>query len=508
MIIHAPRAPGAVRRRVLSLAAALTGTVALTAAQLPAPPPAPAGAGDRLFPHLGNPGYDVLGYHLDLGYGGDNTRPLTGRTSLVARAEATLERFNLDFAGGRVRSVTVDGAPAAFATAGEDLVIDPAEPPAGGTTFRVTVEHTSPTEGAGTAWIRTSEGDGGLVTAAQPDAAHRVFPANDHPSDKALFSFRISAPQGVTAVANGVPAGRTPGPAPGQVTWSYRTLHPMAPELVQIALGDLDVVHRDTAAPVALRDVVPSADREALEPWLSRTPGHLRWLEERLGGYPFGNYGVLVADAVFPFALETQTLSLFPRFLFLAGQGRVADWQREEIMVHELAHQWFGNSVTPAEWSDLWLSESHATWYEWTWAAEHGGPALEERVRAAYEHSDRWRAEAGPVAAPHGPDGEEPPDIFHPVVYDGGAVVLYALRERIGAAAFERLQRQWVARHRDGTAGTADFIALAGQVSGQELDGFLTAWLYGERTPAMPGHPGWRPAPRGSGGGSGGGETA
>ncbi|WP_165985053.1 M1 family metallopeptidase [Streptomyces sp. YIM 98790] len=502
MITSVPRSSR--RRRALAAAAAVAAAVTLTAARLPAP--AAAGVGDRLFPHLGNPGYDVLSYHLELAYDGDPARPLAGRTTLVARAETALPRFNLDFSAGQVRSVTVDGAAAGFATAEEDLVIDPAVPPAAGRTFQVTVEHTSPTGAEHTAWIRTADG---LVTAAQPDAAHRVFPANDHPSDKALFSFRISVPEGVTAVANGIPVGRVPGPGShsgpgdaGTVTWSYRTRHAMAPELVQIALGDLAVVHRDAASPVALRDVVPRADREALEPWLARTPGHLRWLEERLGDYPFSHYGVLVADAVFPFALETQTLSLFPRFLFLAGQGRVPDWQREEVMVHELAHQWFGNSVTPAEWSDLWLNESHATWYEWTWAAENGGPALEERVRAAYERSDVWRAQAGPVAAPHGPEGEGHPEIFHPVVYDGGAVALYALRQRIGAAAFERLQRLWVARHRDGNATTADFVALAEQVSGRELSGFLTDWLYGERTPAMPGHPGWRPVP------PGGGETA
>jgi len=160
--------------------------------------------------------------------------------------------------------------------------------------------------------------------------------------------------------------------------------------------------------------------------------------------------------------------------------------------MHELAHQWFGDSVTPRTWDDLWLNEGHATWYEWLYGAERHGPPLESRVRAAYRQSDAWRKRFGPPARllPAKPGNKI--DIFRPSVYDGSAVVLYALRQKIGPADFAELEREWVALHRDGNASTADFTALASRVSGQDLTGFLKSWLYGAKTPRMPGHPGWR----------------
>lgn len=95
----------------------------------------------------------------------------------------------------------------------------------------------------------------------------------------------------------------------------------MATELAQVGIGDLAVVRREGPGGLPLRDVVPTADREALEPWLDRTPGHLAWLQDRLGPYPFETYGLLVADAETGFALETQTLSLFEKNVFTHGEA-------------------------------------------------------------------------------------------------------------------------------------------------------------------------------------------
>jgi aminopeptidase N len=166
-------------------------------------------------------------------------------------------------------------------------------------------------------------------------------------------------------------------------------------------------------------------------------------------------------------------------------------------MVHELAHQWFGDDVMPARWSDVWLNEGHATWYEWEYAAEHGdadfylGATFTERMRAAYEEGDDLRATFGPVAAPrHGADDIS--GLFSGNVYEGGALVLYALRQEVGDAVFRRIEREWPRRFGGGPASTADFIRLASAVAHRDLAPFLTAWLYGSTTPPMPGHPDWR----------------
>ncbi|MEU0334653.1 M1 family metallopeptidase [Streptomyces sp. NPDC006193] len=481
-----PRPPRGPRRREAALLASAL-SVCLLAAAAPAEP---LGVGDRLYPYLGNPGYDVASYDISLTYPGTNDKPLEAVTAIDARTTADLDRLNLDFAHGTVWSVEVDGRPADFTGAGEDLVVTPAAPLSRGERTRIVVRHTSdpvPGKGQDGGWVRTADG---LAMANQADAAHLVFPCNDHPSDKAMFTFRITAPNGHTAVANGTRAaadrtGRT-------TTWTYRTEHPMATELAQVSIGRSTVVRRTGPHGLPLRDVVPTADRKALEPWLAKTPGQIAWLESKVGRYPFETYGVLMAQASTGFELETQTLSLFEKGLF-TGSAYPA-WYVESVMVHELSHQWFGDSVTPRAWSDVWLNEGHATWYEELYAEEKADRPMEDRMKAAYGASDRWRADGGPPARPKPPAPGQKIGIFRANVYDGAALVLYALRQEIGRPAFERLERLWLQEHRDATATTADFVRLASAVAGRDLGGFLGDWLYGERTPPMPGHPDWKPA--------------
>ncbi|MFF9404588.1 M1 family metallopeptidase [Streptomyces anandii] len=479
-----PRVPRRIRAALLGSAVA----VCLVAASAP---PAPLGIGDRLFPYLGNPGYDVSSYDLDFTYSGDNGKPLQAVTTIDARTTRDLDRVNLDFAHGTVDSVEVDGLPAAFAEAGEDLVITPTTPLPGHSWMRITVHHTSdpvPAKGRDGGWVRTADG---LAMANQADVAHLVFPCNDHPSDKAMFTIRVTAPDGYTAVANGLPAGAHRD-ARG-TTWTYRTRHPMATELAQVSIGRSAVVHRDGPHGLPVRDVVPAQDRDKLEPWLAKTPDQIAWMESKVGPYPFETYGVLMASAATGFELETQTLSLFEKGLFT--DPAYPKWYVESVMVHELSHQWFGDSVSPRVWSDLWLNEGHATWYEALYAEEKAGKPMEARMKAAYGASDRWRASGGPPALPAPPKPGQKIGIFRANVYDGAALVLYALRQEIGRPAFERLERAWVRAHRDGTATTADFEQLASHTAGRDLSGFFKAWLYGEKTPPMPGHPDWKPTP-------------
>ena len=199
-------------------------------------------------------------------------------------------------------------------------------------------------------------------------------------------------------------------------------------------------------------------------------------------------------DAAIGASLETQTLSIYDRQTFQSASA--ADWA--PTMVHETAHQWFGDSVSPREWSDVWLNEGHATWYEFNYAAEHGelkkhtgvkSGKLDDLMRSYYGLGDFYRAKLGPVAKPRGGSFRQ---LFSAQQYYGGALTLYALREKVGDATFEKLERAWVSRYEGTSPSTASFIALASKVAGKNLGPFLRDWLYGTKTPAMPHHPDWK----------------
>jgi aminopeptidase N len=484
-------------RRLLPALLVLALIAAAPAAAAPPSPGAP-GLGDRLFPLLGNGGYEVHHYDLDLSY--ETSAPsqsVDGTVTIVARSTQALSRFNLDFGGESLGSVAVNGRTATWTREGDELVITPQRPLAQGRKFVVKVKDfvAVPTEPSddptSTALFITPHG---TATAAQPDLAHFIFPSNDHPSDKASYTVRFDVPSDIVAVANGVPIGRREHD--GRTTWSYVQRQPMATELIQLAVGGYDLLWAGRHRGIPIRNVIAPTLRDVGDPAVALTPQHLDWMMSRVGRYPFDIYGSLIVDVELGFALETQTISLYDKVWFTQfGQGV---W--DPTMVHELSHEWFGNSVSPEQWSDLWLNEGHASWYEFVYAEEMGFleedtenypdetgyPTLEQLMRAVYAHGDQWRADDGPVAEPSSPES-----LFAFQRYHGGALVLYALREEIGTRAFERLEREWVRRYRDESVGTDDFIALASRVAHRDLSGFLRAWLYDTTTPPMPNHPDW-----------------
>jgi aminopeptidase N len=493
-------------RHPVTLPAVVLTSLALLAAPAAAAGPSPgaAGLGDRLNPGIGNGGYDVIHYDLGLRYAtSDPAQSIDGNETILARATQSLSRFNLDFAGDGLAAVYVNGRSARFTRDGEELVITPRDAIRKGARFLVTITHfrATPTEPGddptSEAFFITPDGSG---TAPQPYYAHLVYPSNDHPRDKATFTFRFDVPAGRDPVANGVELARwTRG---GRTHSIYLMRQPMATELTQIAVGDWDFTPTEVHRGVPIRDVVAPSLTELMEPILALEPAQLDYMVDRVGRYPFDIFGSFVPDTDLGFALETQTISLIDQSWFTEfGQGV---W--DPTMVHELSHMWFGDSVSPYEWSDLWLNEGHASWYEFLYAEEHGfleedtefypdeqGYAtMEELMRAVYAHGNQWRHDFGPVARPSHGDFD---NLFSFNVYHGGALVLYALRQKIGNAAFSRLEREWVSRYRDDVASTDDFIDLASRVSGRNLRPFLRAWLYGETIPPMPGHPDWTADP-------------
>ncbi|NUT31185.1 MAG: M1 family peptidase, partial [Streptomyces sp.] len=320
------------------------------------------------------------------------------------------------------------------------------------------------------------------------------FPCNDHPSDKADFTFRITVPGGLRGVATGLLEG-TESLSDGRTAYTYRSREPMATELAQITVGDYVIKDRQGPHGLPLRDVVPVARAEALEPALALTPNLVEWLEARLGAYPFETYGLLPCNSdasnAFDFTgLESQTLTIYKPNYLLQAEPKIGSH-----MMHELVHSYFGNSVSPATWADLWINEGHADFYGLLYRYERGWPdslgltTMEARMKNTYAQGDQWRRDSGPVAAPNAAN------LFDGQRYLGGVLVLYALRNLVGESAFNALERTFLDRYRNSSASTADYIAVASEVSGQDLSGFLRDWLYGTKTPRMPGHPDWTVTP-------------
>jgi aminopeptidase N len=329
---------------------------------------------------------------------------------------------------------------------------------------------------------------------------HSVYPSNDHPRDKASFSFHIDAPTGETVVANGVLTSKK---SEGQRTfWTYEQRQPMATELTQLAAGSFRVAKGGSVHGVAVRDVVPTRFGAEFDKVIPLEKEQLAWMEQAVGKYPFDAYGSLLAEVNINAALETQTLSLIDSPLVTKYPEGV--WS--PILLHELAHQWFGDSVAPSNWSDVWLNEGHASYYEHVYAAEKGflkddagADDFEGLMKSRYALGDQWRAQYGAVAQPTITDVGS---LFNDNVYDGGALVLYALKQKVGPAVFAKIERSWTDKYAGRAGSTADFITLASRISGSDVSTFLHAWLYDLTTPAMPGHPDWTVNPASSGGGA------
>ncbi|HEX6262432.1 MAG TPA: M1 family metallopeptidase [Actinomycetota bacterium] len=459
------------------------------------------GAGDAYFPFSGNGGYDVGHYDLTLTYTPPEPAPapivgqLDGMATIDIVATQDLDRFNLDLRGLDVHAVTVNGKPAAEvlppAPGAEvegaaywqvqddaariwELTIQPRPKLKEGQAARVVISYGGETgrprdiEGVLYGWVTTRDG---AMVVGEPEGTMTWYPVSDHPTDKATYSFEITVPEEKVAVANGLPA-RDPVTDDGWTTWYWDAPDAQASYLTTASVGDYELRFSEAADGLPIIDAVDdnltAGNLVTSNASLALQPAMIAFFEETFLTYPFNSYGSIVDDDSVGYALETQTRPVYSR---VAREGTVA---------HELAHQWFGNAVSPQRWQDIWLNEGWATYGEWLWSEHAGRDTAQESfedVMSIPAGSSFWNH----VVADPGPFG-----LFHPANYDRGAATLHALRLEVGDEAFFDAAREWLTRHDDGTGTTEDFQAIHEEVSGQDLDGFFDTWL---RTPSKPPFP-------------------
>ncbi|MFD3698528.1 M1 family metallopeptidase [Streptomyces sp. NPDC058646] len=462
------------RLPVTAAAALLALTAACTGGTVQGRPGA-SGLRDPYFPKAGNGGYQVEHYALDLGYDPAGGR-LHGTAVITARAEQGLSSFNLDLSGLRVEGVKVQGAGARFNRTGNELTVRPAEELKKGEVFRTEIAYggkpkaLADPDGSEEGWITTGDG---AVGVGEPVGSMTWFPGNHHPSDKATYDITLTVPHGYQAVSNGELRSRT-DTGDGRTAFAWHSPEPMASYLATAAVGRYEVTTGRTASGVALYTAVEPEEADRSAGPLARLPEMVEWGSGRFGPYPFGTAGAIVLPAgTLAYALETQTKPVY------SGAP-----DSEELVLHELAHQWFGNSVSPESWKDMWLNEGFATYAEWLWAEDQGEHTAQERFDAFLEGdtSVDGRAaadwDAFPPAAPPGPE-----DISGSPVYYRGAMVLHRIRQEVGDEKFFDLLRGWAVDHRHGNAGTAGFTAYAERRTGHDLKKVWDVWLYGKARP-------------------------
>ncbi|MDH2428791.1 M1 family metallopeptidase [Sphaerisporangium sp. TRM90804] len=431
--------------------------------------PGAAGIGDPDFPEDGNGGYDVGHYALKLAYD-PPTKNLSGTASVRATATQGLSRFDLDLHGYTVHRVSVDDKPASFTRRGDELVVSPASPIAKGAAFKVAVEYAgrpdpvreSPNLGT-YGFIPTA--DGAFVT-SEPNGSKTWFPCNDHPADKATFDFDVTVPAGTTVIANGEMRA-APATSGGTTTFAWRESNPMATYLATITMGRFDVRTGKTRGGIPMYAATDPAFRRKLDFLYDTSARTTDYWATVFGPYPFKSTGGVIDDFSSGYALENQTKPMYGGFEPDAN-----------IIAHEIAHQWFGNSVSITRWKDLWLNEGFATYAEWLWTEHDKGVPAQKTFEDMY-------------AVARAPLWEYPPgvarrqDLFNVSVYTRGAMTLHVLRRRIGDEAFFRLLRTWTDRHKYGNATTGQFIELAEKVSGKPLGDLFDAWLFKARRPTI-----------------------
>ncbi|NUP97330.1 MAG: M1 family metallopeptidase [Planctomycetaceae bacterium] len=429
----------------------------------------PAGVGDAYYPGYGNAGIDVLSYELDLTIE-PSANALKGVAAIRMRATSDLSLFHLDLVGLDVDAIEVGGEAATFDRDGRELRITPARAIAADSEVDVLVRYHGepevvpdpavPVEGVGWFW----NGDA-IWVMSEPGGSAGFFPCNDHPLDKALFSFRVRVPRPLQAVANGKLVELLEEEDARTYVWSARD--PMATYLVTIAIAEFDSETWTSPSGLEITNWFTKKSRESSRKAFQKTDEILEYFSSAFGPYPFEIAGNILTNARVPGALETQTKPVYG-----AGTGT------EEVIAHELAHQWFGNAVCVEDWNDIWINEGVAEYAAWMYLeSQEGAEAFAKKLKETYAMARAMKATP--------PGHMTVRQMFGAAVYLRGPFALHFLRRQLGDERFLALMRRWMSDHLHGNASLEDFLALVDELGGKDARAALDPWLFDESMPSV-----------------------
>ncbi|WP_298873459.1 M1 family metallopeptidase [uncultured Microbacterium sp.] len=428
---------------------------------------------DPYAPQSGDTSYDVESYDLALSYR-VRTNRLEGVATVSGIAREALSSFALDLVGLRTNRVRVDGAPVRFSAGPRVLRVTPGRTIAAGERFAVEVTYGGAPAPRRSRWgtVGWEELTDGALVAGQPIGAPTWFPCNDRPDARARMRMEITVDDGYTVAATGA-AGATTRRG-GRVTTTFVSGVPTATYLAAVHVGRYrtrPLVGSGDGVVPPVTVTAPPALTAAADRAFATVPEMLRLFDRLFGPYPQEACSLVVTADELEIPLEAQGLAVF-------GMNHLVP-AAQRLVAHELAHQWFGNSVGLARWSDIWLNEGFACYAEWLWSEESGGADVETCV--AENH-------AGLAAQPH--DlllvGPGPDDMFDDRVYKRGAIALHAVRRTLGDTAFFDLLRAWTAENRHSLVTTDDFRRAVEGAGGADAAAVLSRWIDHEALPPRP----------------------
>ena len=434
-----------------------------------------AGYGDPLFDNLGNGGYDVQHYDLQISWDNE-TGEIQGVATITALATQNLSGFNFDLKALTVESVTVNGETVAHGRENKELIITLPEEMVliEGDQFETVVTYQGvpkPVSDGGfpLGWIKYETG---VYIVSEPNGSHSWYPVNDHPADKATYTLRITVPKPFVVAANGTPS--TPIEDGELITYIFDEDELMASYLVTVNIAEFEVQSEPgDKSGIPIKNYIEKGVRPELSDAFKNQDEILSVLIDLFGPYPYDEIGGVVPNSNLRFALETQTLPIY-------GQG-ILMYAGDFVIVHELAHQWFGNSLSPATWDEIWLNEGFANYSEALWL-EHtdGREAMLGYMQTQYEEEKPQTVPPGIIES--GGFGT----LFSGSVYQRGGLTLHALRLTVGDDAFFEILQTYASRYAHSNVTTEDFISVAEEVSGQSLTELFDAWLYQAELPELP----------------------